>query len=245
MFSYRSAAVESEGQAGPVDEEALVPGGMARRTDGPETGQDFGVSVEEAPVDARVVEVDAEYPVFLRSRMGGAQSVGQLLSLDSHRHPGPGEVPQASGMVVVQVTEAHQDDVAEGNAHGPARLLQRVAGTGRQDGGDAAAVEPPAQGRVSHQGGVEPGVQQGPPVVELDEHGGHGSTRISFSGPPRTETALGSTSQPSNRGTTVPGTPAYDPAPAPPLGKWPLLTSVAKTSQITRTPSRAVISALS
>src|SRR5215469_13886544 len=93
-----------------ADHEALV----ARRVPGGEHGGDprryLTVTVGDAPVNARVVEVDPVDAVVLRAGRGG-HPVVELGALDVHGHP-PGEVLQPARVVVMQVTHGDRVNVA-------------------------------------------------------------------------------------------------------------------------------------
>jgi hypothetical protein len=73
----------------------------------------------------------------------------------------------------MQVTDGHRMDRGKLNAGSGQRLRQWLAGT-RQDGRELrVAVEPPPQGQVTDERGVEAGVEQQPPAIAFEQHRGH------------------------------------------------------------------------
>ena len=100
------------------------------------------------------------------------QAVLEFAALRVHRHLA-GEQLQPAGMVVVQVTHRDGVDVVDVDADVGQRLLDRLAGTWQHRAVLDRREEPPVQRRVPDQRGVEPGVQQHPAAVGLQQDAGH------------------------------------------------------------------------
>ena len=84
----------------------------------------------------------------------------------------PGEVTQAPGVVPVQVADRYGADAGDVDAALVQGLVQRLAGAGDDGPHRGVAVEPASQGGVGDQRGVEPGIQQQPAAVRLEQHPG-------------------------------------------------------------------------
>ncbi len=154
-----------------VDDEALVPRRVSGGEHGRDAGGELGVPVGQVPLDGRVVEVDAEDGVVLgRGMVGEAEC--QLGPLGVHGYPA-GEVAQPAGVVVVEVADRHPGDLVHADAGVGQRLLQRLPRAGQDRAERRVAVEPPPQRRVPDQRRVEPGVEQQPATVALEQHAGH------------------------------------------------------------------------
>ena len=153
------------------DDETLVPRRVPVGRDRRDARGDLGFAVGQPPLDARVVEVDADDRVVLGLGVIG-QPVLEFAALRVHRHLAC-EQFQAAGMVVVQV--AHRDgvDVVDVDADVVQRLFDRLTGSRQHRDVLDGRVEPPVQRGIPDQRGVEPGVQQHPAAVGLQQHAGH------------------------------------------------------------------------
>ena len=149
---------------------------MARRVTGSQKGsharRDLGVAVGEAPVDRRIVEVDAEHRVPLG---GGRIGLGclELPPLDVHRHA-TREVTEPADVVVVKVAERHEDDVARVHADEREGVLERVPGPAQLELGRPAPPEAMVEGAIAHERAVESGVEQDESVRHLEKETGNG-----------------------------------------------------------------------
>jgi hypothetical protein len=120
-------------------------------------GRKLGVAVKQAPVDPRVVEVDAVDPVALGIRMC-AEAALALGALDVDRDLRVKQA-QTAGVIVVQVRKVDPPDVAERDRVHRGRVLKRLSGAVGQDRRDrVAAVKAPVHQRIADQRRVISGI---------------------------------------------------------------------------------------
>ncbi len=124
-----------------------------------------------------MIEVDPDDAVGLQLCRVGTEPVVKLAALNVDGCTATGEVAQPAGVVAVQVGDRNHVDLVEGEPDPFQRTLQRVAGAGREPHLHAGvAVEAAAQGRVPYECRVEPGVDQQPAPIHLQQQRRDGLT---------------------------------------------------------------------
>ena len=139
---------------------------MPVRRDRGDARSELDVAVGEAPVDAVVVVVDAAQRLGLGRPHG--ERVVELTALQVHRGV-LGEPAQPAGMVVVQVAQRHRDHIVRVDPDQLERSLDGVAGVADQLVLDVHVGQPTPQLAVEQDRRVEPGVEQEPPAVHLQQ----------------------------------------------------------------------------
>lgn len=150
---------------------------MRRRQHSRDGRRDLVAPFSKLSPQGRVVEVDPEDAIALRR--GGEPEV-ELGSLHMNRYA-TGNVPQTTGVIVAQVADRDDLDVAERELHRRKRAKQWVGLARGKQWLDAvpAVMKTPAKRAIPDQCRVEAGIEQHSATLGLDEQQVHGAARPS------------------------------------------------------------------